>query len=315
MEAADAAPAPDEVLQRVLDLPPPLARRIAASAEVLNLLDSCCLFPVDCRLVAQAVRSASLLGRVQRETARAAPLFVLVDIAALQRRPSALLACLRWLLGLPNVRVVRFADGGKGSMLKPDELSLLLQLAAVHPQAAASLQHLGTGTMEFEQQFDAGVLAPLTRLRSLRLRWFCTADLAGLTPSVRSVELQLPGAQSIGRMLAAALSGTPLGAVFQRLLVEHRKLSYTNPLAAGPSHVLRELVIDADDCSLLLDASQLFGIAAAVQLLRAAHLRFLLPLSDDFLQPCKDLLGNALQVVRGDVQLSLQLPAAPASIA
>jgi hypothetical protein len=98
-------------------------------------------------------------------------------------------------------------------------------------------------------------------------------------------------------MLAAALSGTPLGAVFQRLLVEHRKLSYTNPLAAGPSHVLRELVIDADDCSLLLDASQLFGIAAAVQLLRAAHLRFLLPLSDDFLQPCKDLLGNAVALL------------------
>ena len=139
----------------------PAAAAAAAAAEVqeaLSLLDFYGEFPVDCRLVAQAVHHASLLGRVQRETARAAPLCVLVDLAALVRRPGALAACLRWLLGLPTLRAVQFAEGGKGSMLDEEELGLLLHLVAVRPEAAAGLRHLGTCTRLLGRQFDAGAL-------------------------------------------------------------------------------------------------------------------------------------------------------------
>ena len=126
--------------------------------EALSLLAFCGEFPVDCRLVAQALRRASLLGRVQCKTARAAPLCVLVDLAALVQRPGALAACLRWLLGLPSLRAVQLTDGGKDSMLDEEELGLLLQLVAAHPEAAAGLRHLATCTRLLGRQFDAGAL-------------------------------------------------------------------------------------------------------------------------------------------------------------
>ena len=124
--------------------------------ESLSLLAFYGEFPVDCRVVAQALHSTALLGRVQRDMARAAPLCVLVDLAALVQRPGALAACLRWLLGLPSLRAVQFADGGKGSMVSEEELGLLLQLVAAHPKAAAGLRHLGTCTRLLGRQFDAG---------------------------------------------------------------------------------------------------------------------------------------------------------------
>ncbi|PRW33996.1 hypothetical protein C2E21_7222 [Chlorella sorokiniana] len=198
-EQCEEASSADALVESVLALPSPLAARIGAAAEALSPLDFCGQFPVDCRLVAQAYRQASLLGSVQRETARAAPLCVLVDIEALKqpwgpvRRPQALAACLRWLLGLPNLRAVRFANGGKGGMLGEEELGLLLQLVAAHPEAAAGLQHIDISTQELGRQFDAGLLGPLTRLRSLKLYWYSTADLSGLPPSVLSVEMRLPG--------------------------------------------------------------------------------------------------------------------------
>jgi len=120
------------------------------------VLAFCADFPVDCRLVAQAQRQASLLGRVQREVAHTTPLCVLVDLAALQRRPGRLAACLRWLLRLPNLRAVWFADGGRGSRVSEEELGLLLQLVAAHPKAATSLRQLSTWTGTLGQRFDAG---------------------------------------------------------------------------------------------------------------------------------------------------------------
>ncbi len=43
-------------------------------------------------------------------------------------------------------------------MVTEEELGLLLQLVAAHPDAAASLWHLGTWTDELGRQFDPGKL-------------------------------------------------------------------------------------------------------------------------------------------------------------
>lgn len=79
-------------------------------------------------------------------------------MAALQRRPGALAACLCWLLCLPSLRAatVRFADGGARSMVGGYELSLLLQLAAAHPQAADSLRHIDVCAGGLGWYFGAG---------------------------------------------------------------------------------------------------------------------------------------------------------------
>lgn len=108
--------------------------------------------------MAQALRRASLLGRVPQQVAQAAPLCVLVDMAALARRPGALEACLLWLLlKLPNLRAVRFAGGGKGSMVSLGvELPALLQLAAALPSATASLRHMGVNTPQLGLRFLPG---------------------------------------------------------------------------------------------------------------------------------------------------------------
>ncbi|PRW33938.1 glycosyl transferase family 1 [Chlorella sorokiniana] len=276
----------ESVIEKVRALPTSLAARIGATAEALSLLDSCTQFPTDSRLVAQAVRGASLLGRVQRDTARAAPLCVLVDMAALQRRPGALAACLRWLLGLPNLRALRFADGGKGSMLSEEELALLLQLVAVHPEAAGSLHHIGIATEELVRQFDAGVLMPFPRLRSLRLRWFWSADLANLPHSVHSVELLLPGnslAASLVDMWLAA--GQPEEEAVAEINELYQQLGWVQPLISVPAHHLTKLHIEADGLPLRLSTSQLFGAAAAVQLIEASRLQLPLPLPNSSL-PC-----------------------------
>lgn len=123
---------------------------------VLNALDFCRQFPVDCRLVAQALQHACFLGLHRQPALTGPPLCVLVDIAALQRRPGVLTSCLHWLRRLPNLRAVRFADGSKGSMLDEEELGVLLQLVAARPEAAASLQHIGIYTNELGLPFDAG---------------------------------------------------------------------------------------------------------------------------------------------------------------
>ena len=108
---------------------------------------------MDARLVVQTCSRASQLSQ---RAAAAAPPCVLLDIAALQRRPGVLAACLRCLLQLPRLRAVRIADGGKGSMFGEEELALLLQLAAAHPEGAAGLRHLGVRTDELGRHFDCG---------------------------------------------------------------------------------------------------------------------------------------------------------------
>ena len=84
-------------------------------------------------------------------------------LPALLRRPGARAACLRWLLQLPSLRVVRIAGGGKGSVVSEEELELLLQLAAAHPEAAAGLRHLGIRADRLGRHFQAGERQPNLR--------------------------------------------------------------------------------------------------------------------------------------------------------
>ncbi len=80
----------------------------------------------------------------------------------------------------------------------------------------------------------AGLLASLTCLRSLELRWFCPADWPQLPLSVRSVSLQLPGC-AYGRhrvpLQEEALAELPAAAeAVQQLLAEYEALGPVDPL-------------------------------------------------------------------------------------
>lgn len=77
-----------------------------------------------------------------------------------------------------------------------------------------------------------GLLAPLTHLRSLRLRWYWSAGLAGLAPSVRSVDLQLPGtAFSQARLQQALAAGQAVADATEQLNGQYQQLGVARPLA------------------------------------------------------------------------------------
>ena len=79
----------------------------------------------------------------------------------------------------------------------------------------------------------AGVLAPLTRLRSLELKWYTSADLQRLLPSVHSVALHLPGDAFSSSWIAEALQAGALeGEVLQQLAWMLEQLGAVNPLAS-----------------------------------------------------------------------------------
>lgn len=151
--------------------------------EALSLLDFCDQFPVDARLAAQTYCRACQLGHTQRATAQAAPLCVLLDIAALQRRPGALAAYLRWLQQLPGLRAVRIADGGKGSSVSEEELALLLQLVTAHPEAAADLRHLSINADEMGRHFDSGEARWRTASLAIKLMRSAGCPSACVRPS------------------------------------------------------------------------------------------------------------------------------------
>ncbi len=75
----------------------------------------------------------------------------------------------------------------------------------------------------------AGLLAPFTRLRSLQLVWYCSADWPQLPPSVRSVTLQLPGNAYAAGQLAHA-EGAAAQEVVQQLNAQYAALGWISPL-------------------------------------------------------------------------------------
>ncbi|KAL4434146.1 hypothetical protein ABPG75_000587 [Micractinium tetrahymenae] len=237
MEVGGTAAAPLE--ERVAALPPVLAHRVTAAAEAPALLEPFCRpgLPADVLEAAQAHCRACLLGRMQRYTAaQAAPYCVQLDVGRLLRRQGRLEACVAWLRRLGGRCSVELVLPAPGARHVPTQaqLSLLGQLLTQLEgcASAACIDTLAVRATAIGEHFDAGILAPFCRLRSLHLHSFASADLSQLPASVQKVELSLPNVELLWRSFGEAAEAHQR-AVQAQLAAAGRQLAAAEAAAAA----------------------------------------------------------------------------------